>query len=705
MAISDFLIGLFSNPFFLISLFFWIFCYILIKILGKRKENVTLLIPFLAMFRTKKLNNLLQRIARKTPRLWKWIWNVGIFVSFGFTIFGLYFFISNLIALITAPSIENAITPLIPGVTISLPLFSYLILPILFVITVHEFSHAMAAGADNITIKSTGIFGAGVFFVVGFGAFVEIDEFAARSHKVSPWTRLRIAGAGTFSNAIETVIGLLILLNFAAIISPSYGPQVFQVNTVLPTSQGGYNYGNISPGEIVVSINGTQINAQNGIDLDSILNNQTSLKCSAGDTLIFTSINGNHTDYNRTITLGRHFFLGFEYEFVSNTTAQITTLYSLFQGGNNYNNSELSVGTQFTALNGYTFNQTAGRTPSSFLTTLNHEQTVNMTLASGENTSININYFPIVYGAFEFNSFFTGAFFSKLSNTEVMVDRVLKNVTENGINEGRLYKGDKIIAVNNINLNLSEGKSFENFLINNVGLNITSKILVNFTVIPAGSSIPIIRSVYFEPIPKSYVFIGIQSSSYWMQKNWFSSLFGGNFPNWLQEEFFYFYAVAFSVTLFNMLPIPIFDGNRIVKEIVDKIIGTKYERGHKKKLAFEFNPKKSDYHLMTWNVTEIEDIEMQLNEIDKPEFVDDLRFKGKDTINDGYIDTISFDLESTKLPPKGTILTATVEYNKDKKERTKKVIMWSIGIITLTIVALNFILSYVKLGNITFWMQ
>ena len=211
MALFDSLINILKNPFFIGSAIFWLVCYILIKVLGKKRKNVNFFFPFLIMFKTKRLNRWLKKIARKTPKLWRWIWNIGIFVSFGFTLFGLYFFTANLIDLIRSPSIENVITPLIPGVTVDLPMFSYLILPILFVITIHEFSHAMAAEADNVEVQSTGIFGAGVFFIVGFGAFVEIDEFASRSRKVSPWTRLRIAGAGTFANAIQTGIGLLLV--------------------------------------------------------------------------------------------------------------------------------------------------------------------------------------------------------------------------------------------------------------------------------------------------------------------------------------------------------------------------------------------------------------------------------------------------------------------------------------------------------------
>ncbi len=154
------------------------------------------------MFKTKKLNNLIRRISKKSPRFWRVFWNIGIFVSFGLTIYGFYFFFSNIINLLFQPSIENAIGLLIPGVTIDLPIFMYLLLPLLFIMTTHEFAHGISASNDGVEVKSTGVLGVGLFYLVGFGAFVEVDERELRSPKFKRNTRFRIATSGTFVNAI-----------------------------------------------------------------------------------------------------------------------------------------------------------------------------------------------------------------------------------------------------------------------------------------------------------------------------------------------------------------------------------------------------------------------------------------------------------------------------------------------------------------------
>ncbi len=699
MALFDTLINLLKNPFFIGSAIFWLACFILIKVLGKKRKNVNFLFPFLVMFKTERLNRVLKRIAKKSPKVWKWIWNIGIFVSFGFTIFGLYFFTANLIDLIKSPSIENAIAPLIPGVTIDLPMFSYLLLPILFVITVHEFSHAMAAEADNVDLKSTGIFGAGVFFIVGFGAFVEIDEYAARSRKVSPWTRLRIAGAGTFSNAIQTGIALILMLSFVPIISLGYGPEVFQIDSVLLPSEGGYNSEKLFEGDIVLSINNTQIDLQNNVDLNAILNNNTDIKCSIGNTLNFSTMDKKGVISNRMVMLGHHFFLGFQYKFVANSEIEITEVYTNFQGGNNYDSLTSSM--RMTAINGTTFDQTAGKTPERYLFNLKSPGEVNLTQDSGENVTINVDYFPLVYGAYEFRSFFTGVFFEE-SETSVEVTRVLKNATETGINEGILEKGDIITSIRGMNINLTNGKTFEEFLLNDVSLTIEEPTLVDIGIQTDEGNEYI--WIWFIPTPKSYVFIGVQSSAYWLPKNSFTRLLGGNFPIWLEKEIFYFYMVAFSVTLFNMLPLPIFDGNRILREIVHWIIGTKYGKKAQKKIKLYFDPEESNYHLMEYNITKIIDMEMDLSTHIHPDLIDTVNYIPLDTIQDGFLDSIKMDLKSGNLPEAGTQFTVTVEYIVDEKAKLKKGIVLGIGLLVTALLLANFILSYIFLGNITFWV-
>ncbi|MHA1871654.1 MAG: site-2 protease family protein [Promethearchaeota archaeon] len=654
-------------------------------------------------------------MGNKYPRVWRLIWNIGIFVSFSFTIYGFYFFFNNLMELFKAPSIENVITPLIPGVTVKFSIFSYLILPILFVITIHEFSHAMAAEADGIEIKSTGIFGSGVFFIIGFGAFVEVDEFRVRSPKTKFWTKLRISAAGTFSNAIEALIAFILILNFNGLMSFSYSSEVFSVTNVVPTYEGGYNYNNIFQGDVVIRINGTEIDYQNGVTLDAILINKTHIKCKPGDYLIFNVLNSNKELVNRTIKLGHRFFLGFDYEFISNSIIKVTNIYSKFQGGNNYDIPNFSVDTEIKALNGILFNKSAGITPKSIIMSQNKEGKINATLSDDSNISLNLNYFPQVFGAYEFQSFYVGAFFEKLNNSAIIVDRVLKNVSEDGINEGRIIRGDIITKVNGVPLNLTNNKTFEDFLVNDLKVNVSDKNalvsipgvyggkgrFVNFTILR--NSKEIITNVIFIPIPKIYVYVGIQTSPYWLPKNFMGAILGGNFPNWFQIELLYFYIIAFSVTLFNMMPIPLFDGARILRDLIEKIIGTKKIEGQKKKIIIGFDPSETRVHLNTLNITKILEVEIDLNS-EEASKLNDIQFRGIDTIGDGFIDSIDFNFENAYKPKPNTPISVTVEYIGDQKESLKKIIRTSIYIFTTTLVVLNFIVSAIIFGNLTFWL-
>jgi Zn-dependent protease len=556
--------------FFIFSGLFWIISYILVKTLDKNREHILLFFPFYVIFRTKRLNEWLRKLGQKYRKFWRIWFTIGVFVSIGFMIYGLYFFIHNVIELWIAPKPENAIQPMIPGVTVNFNIFSYLILPLLFIITFHEFSHAMASEADGLKVKSTGLIGAGLFYIILPGAFVEPDEFQLRSPKLKSWTKLRIFGAGTFTNAIQAGIALLLVLNFPAIISPFYGPNIFQVDYIVPNSEGGYNEGNILIGDKVLEINGTKIDQSAGISLTAILNNETSIQCSVGNILNLSVLDSQNQPQNRILTLGKHLFVGFNYKYNSESELEITNVYSKYQGGNNYKN--LSVGMKFKAIDGFEFNTTEGNTLGYYLRNFADEGQVNFTKNDDTNISIYIDYWPLVLGAFEFRSFFTGAFFYNDSENKVYVERVLSDLTETGINSKNLFKGDQITHVNGNPVVISPETSFETYLLSIIGP-ITETTEILFTVIPKGSSSTTTRTVLFQPINKSYVFIGIQTSDYWLPKNGFASFLGSNFVSWLQTQLVYFYMVGFSITLFNMLPMifPPLDGYLLIKELVNVI--------------------------------------------------------------------------------------------------------------------------------------
>jgi hypothetical protein len=107
MTILDIIVDFLLNPWFIISLAFWIIVIVFVFLLRNKREAYNLFFPLLALFKTKKLNNFIINISRRKPKLWRIFWNIGIFVSFGFTIFGFYFFFTNIINLLFQPSIEN----------------------------------------------------------------------------------------------------------------------------------------------------------------------------------------------------------------------------------------------------------------------------------------------------------------------------------------------------------------------------------------------------------------------------------------------------------------------------------------------------------------------------------------------------------------------------------------------------------------------
>ena len=691
--LTELLLEIILNPFFLISLIFWILIFILIKVFGKKKGLVNVFIPLFAMVGTKRLNNFLKRVSRWHPKFWRIFWSIGFFVSFSFMIFGIWFIFYNLVSLIFNPSIENALLPLIPGFTVDLPVFAYLIIPILFVVTIHEFSHAIAAGSDNIEVLSTGIFVGGLFYILGFGAYVEVDEHTLNAKPNLRKARLRIAAAGTFSNGIMAGIGILLIINFSSIISPFYGPRVFQIDYVSHPHEGGYNYNNLIDGDVVVAINGTFIDIDNGVDLDNILINKTQINCSVGDTLNFTIYKPSSNTYlHKSVILGIYNFIGISHNNISNSELRINQVYTALQGGNNYNKN-LSVGTIITKINGTEVDVSKDITIDNKLTQVQSGNFLNLTANNGTSYLLDVDAVPLVPGAFIFENLYMGFLYEDLGNNDIRISRVFQNLTEFGINEEILQEGDQIIEVEGINIQ-SEGKNFK-------------KIIENLTIIPGESIIFTIRrnQEIFEvkvntiKIPTKSVKIGILSNEdYWIPKNFLSIWLSGKFPFYFLRQLLWFFIVSFSVTIINMLPIPIFDGDRIMKEIIGKIIGENYDSTRKKKEIIYYKKEKEEYPLKDYRVEKIYSLKLKTEEGDVVIGADNYYLS--DGIGDGFNDVFTLKLPETSKIKENSIFEVNYEYQFDNKSPLKKKILNFIRVaITLAFIA-NIILSFVNFGDI-----
>ncbi len=596
-------------PWIVISSVFWIVVFVFAYLLRKKKGAAYIFFPLIALFKTKRLNNLIRRIAAKKPKVWRVFWTIGIFVSFSFTIYAFYFFFVNLFNLIIDPRIENAIAPLIPGVTIDLPLFAYLILPLLFIITTHEFAHGISACNDDVDIKSTGVLGAGLFLLIGFGAFVEVNERELNSSKFHRNTRLRIAAAGTYVNAITVGIALILIVSFPLLVSPFYGA-IPQVGLVLTPEEGGFNYGNLSNDDAIVAIKKSfqdddkyiyLYDVQGTNPLHQVLYNETGIiECAVGDQLSVKTYNPTTNQESvKTITLGPRYDLGIEYEYIDNYTLKITKVFPESEGGINY---------------------------------------------------------------------------------------------DKGLSEGLLIK-----EVNSTKIDLSNEIRLEGFLSNFdlKNLNITDEN----------------GNTYILDVKVEGVVIGVLTYSvlYWMYKNDVGKLFTNNWPLFLIRELSWLFIIAFSITLFNMLPLPVFDGDRIMKEIINSIFGEDYSEKKQKTDRMLISEESNNFEFTQLRVDEINQVKMVIydeNDSDKTSeiIVAEEKYNLIDSIGDGYNDTLNLNFDSKNLSNNKAHLDVTYTYWSDRNSKKKRNILNTIRLVTLFIVAGNFILSFLAFGFNLFWL-
>lgn len=599
MSILNLILDFILNPWFILSLIFWTFVAIMVYLLRNRKGSYNLFFPLLALFKTKRLNNFIRRISAKNPKFWRIFWNIGIFISFGLMIYAFYFFFTNLLNIIFAPSPEQALVPLIPGVTIGLPTFFYLLLPLLFVLTTHEFAHGISASIDGVEIKSTGVMGVGLFYLIGFGAFVEVNEWELNSSKHHRNTRFRIAAAGTYINAITAGLAFILIISFPYLVSPFY-KQVSQIYYVLKPDEGGFNYGVLEHGDAIDAIKKQNapdtsflyLDELQGISLSTILSNTTRIKFSIGDNLTFKVYNPySDISSEKNVVVGPRYDLGLQYEYISNSQLKLTYNYT----------SQENLNITITLINGTAIDRENGKTLESFL--------------------------------------------SKFNRTYLI-------------------------------------------LTDNHGFNHT----VNISV--------------------TGVFIGVQSTLYWLYKNEFAKFFTGNWPDFWLREIVWLFIIAFSLVLFNVIPLPVFDGDRMLKELVDWIFGKNFSGvKRKRKDRFIYKGTDTDCNLSEYRVEKVDAIKVYLKDkSDKQKskeiILGESNYELKDKTGDGFNDTVSIKLPEDSKIKENTVFEIFYEYSYDEKKRTKKVVVNIIRYIAIIIVLSNFILSFIKFGfNPLFWIQ
>jgi len=234
----------------------WIIISVVWRVFKAERFGVSGL-PFYLVYRTTRLNRWIEKVSLSSPSTWRVVWNLGIVTGVGSMVYIFYQLAKNLMNLFFGTDQAVSVQPIVPlpGVFVTFETFPYLVLALSVVVATHELSHGIASLVDRVPLKSTGAF----FAHVLMGGFVEPDE--EKLNQAKNTTKLRVFAAGSFTNAVLGVLCVFLLANFPATIAPFYdvvhsGVAVGSVPENLPAHSSG-----LEAGDIVTSINGTEITA------------------------------------------------------------------------------------------------------------------------------------------------------------------------------------------------------------------------------------------------------------------------------------------------------------------------------------------------------------------------------------------------------------------------------------------------------------
>lgn len=235
--------------------FLIVFTLFIIIFLHKKRKNLKRE-GILYLYRTKVGVRFIDYIGKKHKRALNVLQYISIALGYVLMVGIFYVLLKAAYIYLRFPEITKfikapPIIPLIPyfprifGVQSFFPdfYFTYFIIVIVIVATVHEFAHGIFAKAKNLRIKSTGF----AFLGPLIGAFVEPDE--EKMLKKSKKDQMAILSAGVFANVITALIFIFIIWFFlvlmfteAGVVFNNYAFTVINISSV--TSIGSYTIQN-----------------------------------------------------------------------------------------------------------------------------------------------------------------------------------------------------------------------------------------------------------------------------------------------------------------------------------------------------------------------------------------------------------------------------------------------------------------------------
>lgn len=231
------------------------FYFILYLIFLKYREKFDVQSKVFIMYRAQWGITLMDKIAKKFPKLLKVLGFVSVVTGFLGMAVIFVILLHGTLNLIIVPEAKPVLAPILPGVTVpGAPTLSFWhwIIGILVIAALHEFMHGVYSRLHHIKVKASGI----AFLGPILAAFVEPDE--KQLQKSSKYKQLTIISAGPFANFLLAALVFLILI---FVFNPlgekliTYeGVMISSIDENLPINQT-----RLRPGMTIDSINGIPI--------------------------------------------------------------------------------------------------------------------------------------------------------------------------------------------------------------------------------------------------------------------------------------------------------------------------------------------------------------------------------------------------------------------------------------------------------------
>lgn len=200
----------------------------------------------------------IDRAARRWQRVFRGLGTLAVVISVPLIIVVFASLFLNAGHILNTPDAPPGVAPILPEGIADIPgvpavPWKYWVISIVVILVFHEIMHGLVARAEDIPLRSLGIF---LLTLVPLGAFVEPDD--EELEKKDTMARLRVYAAGSMGNFIAALLAGLMFLGVSLVIFPiAFDTGGLEIRSIAPGSPAAL--GGLPENDLLISIGGHSV--------------------------------------------------------------------------------------------------------------------------------------------------------------------------------------------------------------------------------------------------------------------------------------------------------------------------------------------------------------------------------------------------------------------------------------------------------------